>query len=121
MRLAMGTVFIRGRYYSRVFIPADLRLLIGRVEVRKSLRTVVYRDARILSSRWEGRLSELFTHLRCHGVSMTLEQIKKLVQSYISEELEEREVDRMGHKNGVDDDERDTLDLVITSSLGDTA
>ncbi|TKB94498.1 MAG: hypothetical protein E8D40_00900 [Nitrospira sp.] len=52
---------------------------------------------------------------------MTLEQIKRLVQVYITEELEEREVGRMGHKNGGDDAERDTIALVITSSLDDTA
>ena len=71
------------RYYSRVFVPVDLRLLIGREEIRKSRRTSVYRDARILTGKWEGRLAELFTRLRCRGVSTTIEQIKRLVQTHI--------------------------------------
>ncbi|MBS0167550.1 MAG: site-specific integrase [Nitrospira sp.] len=116
----MGTVFLRGRYYSRVFVPADLRPLIGRVEIRKSLRTVMYRDAKLLSYRWEGRLSHLFTTLRTKGLSMTLEQIKRLVQTYIDEELEGQEAWRMSLKNGGDDDQKDTLDMVLTDRLAET-
>lgn len=117
----MGTVFLRGRYYSRVSVPVDLRLLIGRIEIRKCLRTTAYRDAKILAGRWEGRLSELFTLLRCRGVSMTLEQIKRLVQTYIDSELEESEVARLHAKETGDDNEREALDLALTSSLEDTA
>ncbi len=117
----MGTVFLRGRYYSRVFVPADLQGLIGRVEIRKSLRTVVYRDAKLLSYQWEGRLSHLFTTLRTKGLSMTLEQIKKLVQAYISEELEGQEAWRMSLKNGLDDDQNDTMSMVLTDRLAESA
>lgn len=117
----MGTVFLRGRYYSRVFVPADLQGLIGRVEIRKSLRTVVYRDAKLLSYQWEGRLSHLFTTLRTKGISMTLEQIKKLVQAYISEELEGQEAWRMSLKNGLDDDQNDTMSMVLTDRLAESA
>ena len=117
----MGTVFIRSRFYSRIFVSADLRPLIGREEIRKSLRTPVYRDARILAGKWEGRLAELFTRLRCHGVSMTIEQIKRLVQAYIDSALEESEDARLDAKNIGDDNEREALDLAITSSLKGTA
>lgn len=52
---------------------------------------------------------------------MTLEQIQKLVQAYITEELEEQEAWRMSLKDGGDNDERDTIDLVLTDSLANTA
>ncbi len=100
----MGTIFLRnGRYYSRLFVPADLRLFLHRREIKKSLGTS-YRDAKILSARWEGRLAYLFHHLRQHGVAMTLDQIKKLVQHYINTSLEEEE-EALLASNGHDDDD----------------
>lgn len=116
----MGTVFIRGRYYSRVFIPVDLRSLIGRVEIRKSLRTTVYRDARILTGQWEGRLAELFTHLRCRAVSMTIEQIRRLVQAYIDSALEESEQSWL-HSTGLDDASEEGYSSALADRLEDTA
>lgn len=115
----MGTVFIRGRYYSRVIIPADLRPLIGRVEIRKSLGTVYYRDAKLLANKWEGKLADLFTRLRQHGDSMTVEQIKKLVQSYIDSALEESEQSWLNGK-GLGDEE-DAYSMAITGRLEETA
>ncbi|MBX3327521.1 MAG: site-specific integrase [Nitrospira sp.] len=116
----MSIIFIRGRYYSRVLVPVNLRPLVGRVEIRKSLRVKGYSTAKLLAGRWEGRIAHLFATLHTRGMAMTLEQIKRLVQTYITEELESQETWRMSFPNGQDDDQRDTMDLVLTDRLAET-
>ena len=115
----MGTLFIRGHYYSRLLVPSDLRPILTRHEIRKSLQTASYRDAKIRAARWEGRLAELFNYLRRHGAIMKPDQIKRLVQHYIDATLEECEEYRI-RSNGGDDDEAQALDMALTDALRDT-
>lgn len=79
-------------YYSRVVIPLDLRpLLQHRKEIKKSLVTRSAQEARLRAAVWEGRLASLFLILKKRGVSMRTEEVKELVQRYISERVEEWE------------------------------
>jgi integrase len=112
----MGTLFIRGCYYSRLLVPSDVRPLLGRREIKKSLRASSYKDAKVLAARWEGRFAELFTYLRQHRSHMKPEQIKRLVQHYVSSSLEEGEAARVNSSN-VDDDARDNASMAITDML----
>ena len=112
----MGALFIRGCSYSRLLIPSDLRPLLGRREIKKSLRASTYKSAKILAARWEGRFAELFSHLRRHGSAMTPEQIKRLVQHYVSSSLEEGETARL-NAISVDDDAEDNASMTITDML----
>jgi len=115
----MGTLFLRGVYYSRLLVPADLRPLLGRNEIRKSLRASSYRDAKLRASRWEWRLAELFNHLRQRGGHMKPEQIKRLVQHYLTSSLEESEAERVNGRD-IDDSEQESMICALTDALEDT-
>ena len=73
-----------GRYFSRVVVPSDLRRIVGKREILKSLRCSSYRRARLLCARWEGHLAKLFITLRAQDQHMTQEPIDALVQHYLT-------------------------------------
>ncbi|MGH7231448.1 MAG: DUF6538 domain-containing protein, partial [Nitrospiraceae bacterium] len=59
----MVTIFFRARsgfrghrssYYARLFVPSDLRAILSRSEIQKSLGTDSYREARVRSALWGG-------------------------------------------------------------------
>lgn len=112
----MSTLSISGRYYSRLLVPSDLRPLLRKKEIRKSLRTTSYKDAKILAARWEGRLAILFTHLRQHGSTMKLDDIKRLAQEYLTASLEEGETERLNGK-APNDDQHESIELALTDAL----
>lgn len=113
----MGTLFIRDSYYSRLLVPLDLRpFLDSRQEIRRSLRTSNYRDAKLRAARWEGRIALLFGHLRQHGATMKLDQIKRLVQHYLDTSLEEAEAGRL-NGTALGDNEQEATELAITDLL----
>lgn len=87
----MSTQKRRSRYYSRVKVPADLRPILGKNELVRSLRTSRYREAIARGSEWEGRVAKLFRKIRKDLLSMTPQDISKLVQTYVQRELEENE------------------------------
>lgn len=114
----MATLFRRRLYYSRLVVPVDLRAILARRELWRCLYTASYRDARTKAALWEGRLARLFLYLRQNHQRMKIEQIKRLVQQYVSSTLEACEDDRAARV--VDDDERDALGLHLTDQLEET-
>ena len=81
----------RHSIYVRIFVPADLKSLLGKEEIWKSLGTSDQAVAELRSRVVEGNASALFLHLQRHGHSMTLTQIRFLVFRYIKERLDEWE------------------------------
>lgn len=92
----MVTLFLRARsrkkqiqyYYSRFIVPTDLRPLLKRREIQKSLRTACYNEARLLGAQWGGRVATLFLYLRRNGLRMTPQQIRQLIAQDIGIRLE---------------------------------
>jgi integrase len=84
-----------GRYYFRIRVPLDLRKWFGpRGEIKKSLKTNSYNDAKSLAQVWIYRGERLFTQLR--SAMLTDDQIKQLVTDYLDETLNESEEMRLG-------------------------
>src|SRR5512134_2421769 len=84
-----------GRYYFRIRIPLDLRRWFGpREEIKKSLKTNGYNDAKSLARAWLYRSERLFTRLR--SAMVTDDQIRQLVTDYLDETLSESEERRLG-------------------------
>lgn len=106
-------------YYARILVPVDLRAMLRRREVVRSLGTGVYREAQTRAGVWGGQVARLFIHLREVGSSMTMEQINILVQHYLATSLEECEEGRLESNSG-DDDERDAIGLVLSDLLEET-
>ncbi|HET6675948.1 MAG TPA: DUF6538 domain-containing protein, partial [Nitrospiraceae bacterium] len=77
-----------GKYFSRLVVPCDLRQVIGRREILKSLRCSSYRRATLLCARWEGHLAKLFITLRANREHMTEEQISAIVNHYLNTTLD---------------------------------
>jgi integrase len=80
-----------GIYHSRVNVPSDLRPLIKRREVVKSLRTADHTEARIRSSLWECRVYKLLSDLRSNARNMDRDAIEALVSETLDAELHEIE------------------------------
>jgi len=99
----MATIFFRSRshsYYVRLSVPADLRTILCRSERQKSLGTSSYREAKIRSALWGGRIAALFVYLRGNGQRMRPEELRPRIQQYISDRLNEWEQSW----NGIGDD-----------------
>jgi len=85
----MSTHFRQSSYYNRVVVPVDLRAILERGEILRSLRTKQYRVACSRGRLFEARLARLFHHLREHHHAMTPETIQALVRTHIDKSLEE--------------------------------
>ncbi|MDO8738007.1 site-specific integrase [Candidatus Deferrimicrobium sp.] len=84
-----------GRYYFRLRVPLDLRRWFApREEIKKSLKTNSYNDAKNLVRVWIYRGERLFTQLR--SAMLSDDQIKQLVADYLDETLIESEEMRLG-------------------------
>ena len=82
----------RGKsYHSRVNVPTELRPLVCRCEVVRSLQTTDRTEARLRASQWEARVYELFTHLRRSSRYLDRDQIEALVSQTLDAELHEVE------------------------------
>ena len=82
----------RGKsYHSRVNVPTELRPLVRRSEVVRSLQTTDRTEARLRASQWEARVYKLFTHLRRSSRYMDRDQIEALVSQTLDAELHEVE------------------------------
>jgi len=77
-------------YCFRIIIPQDLRLWIGRKELRGSLKTCYLSEAKFKARLLASRLQLLFYRLRKDQRlgTLTLKQIHKLVDLYIVETFE---------------------------------
>ncbi|GMV51977.1 MAG: hypothetical protein AMXMBFR67_35200 [Nitrospira sp.] len=90
----MATVFTRHNrqsLYVRIFVPAELKPLLGRSEIWKSLDTSDQAIGELRSKIVAGKASALFLRIAQHGHCMTLAQIRGLVSRYIGERLDEWE------------------------------
>src|SRR5262249_21151184 len=82
----------RGKsFHSRVSVPAQLRPLIRRREVVRSLQTNDRTEARLRASQWETSVYKLFAHLRRTARYMDRDQIDALVNQTLEAELHQVE------------------------------
>lgn len=82
----------RGKVFtSRIVIPRDLRGLLGRVEITKSLRTTDLREATRKNLLWEPHIGTLLGHLRKHGRWMKQGELEALTQRYLVTSFDEIE------------------------------
>lgn len=109
-RLRLGR---KGSYYCRVLVPTDLSAILNQSTFTRSLQTTEYRVATLRALKWNGQLAHLFLRIRKSSSSMKPEQIKALVQEYVTKALADGEEER--HERDVSDDERES----IVSALGD--
>jgi hypothetical protein len=79
------------KYASRTVVPLDLRPLVRRREIVRSLETSDLKGARLRAAQWEGHVAGLFRRLRENGRAMDQEQINALVSTYLDTELQEVE------------------------------
>ena len=72
-------------------MPADLRRLLRRAEILRSLRTTDTSEALRRQSLWESHVGILFNHARRRGRLMKHEELEELTQRYLSASFEEIE------------------------------
>lgn len=108
----------RQHFYSRVIVPTNLREVLGRREIQKSLGTESQTLASLRGAVWEGHVASLFLHLQHHKEHMTEDEIAALTQHWLSTQLEVGEEDRRSRTVG--DDERDAISLALSDALEDT-
>ena len=83
----------RGKiYYSRLYVPSELRQILHKREVVKSLRTSSHAEAITRSCILKGRVVRLWSVLKSERITMTPKQISKLIQQYTKATLEECDV-----------------------------
>jgi hypothetical protein len=82
------SVLRRGGIWTvRVHVPVDLRPLIGRREVWRSIGTAYRREARLRAAILQGHMGALFVRLRREHKWMSKQQIDELVSEYLEAEL----------------------------------
>ena len=81
----------RNTYASRVIIPADLRAVLGRVEITRSLRTGSRPEALRRLALWESRVRSYLSVVRRNAHSMTRAELDSLSQRYLEAAFEEIE------------------------------
>jgi len=102
----MSTVKRGKTYYSRLYVPSELRQTLHKKEVVKSLRTSSHAEAITRSCILKGRVARLFwSVLKRERISMTPKQINKLIQQYTKATLEECEEGRLNNLKNYNDDE----------------
>ena len=81
-------------YYFRVIVPPDLRGVVGKKEIRYSLRTGFLSEAKYRALRMASFVQRLFREIRKGGIMSELSkaEIQKLIQAYMREVLEDYEV-----------------------------
>ena len=102
----------RGKtYYSRLRVPSDLRLVMKKVELVKSLKTSSYREAFVRSCIWEARIIKLFKVLRAKAKQMNKNDISRLIQQHTKSTLEEYKEERLNNLKKHDDDDLESISL----------
>jgi len=87
-----GTMRRRGgTYVCRVFVPSELRPIVGRVEVKRSMGTGDAREARHRAAMWQASASLYFRTIRARGHGMKREQLDALARRYLSARFDEIE------------------------------
>lgn len=78
-------------FVSRTIVPRDLRPLVHRREIVRSLDTQSSREAHRRAAEFEGRVAALFRRLRHDGQTMDTDQLDMLVSRYLNAALDEVE------------------------------
>ena len=88
----MSTIFLHSKrksYYHRSNVPSNLqRLLKGRSEIWRSLKTVDKTEAKVRSAAWDLRVQRLFLVLNKQGEGMTEKEREALVSHWLEVELD---------------------------------
>lgn len=85
----------RGKtYYLRVRVPADLRDVIGRAEVKQTLRVQSRREAKTLARLKGAELERAYTQLRIGREAMDDRQLKRIADKLLAEILDNTERSR---------------------------
>lgn len=80
-------------YVSRIFVPVELRQLVGRGEFVRSLRTAALEEAEHRRTLWEAHLGTYLATIRMMGSGMTRTQLDEITRRYLEvtfEDIEER-------------------------------
>jgi integrase len=108
----------RGRnYYSRLYVPSELRQTLHKREVVKSLRTSSHAEAITRSCILKGRVARLWSVLKSERIKMTPKQINKLIQQYTKATLEECEEGRLNNLKNYNDDELECISFAVIEKL----
>lgn len=78
-------------YYLRIRIPTDIRHLVGRREIKHSLKTTDKRQAKTISRIKAAEIERAFCKLRLGRETMTDNQLKRLSDKLLSEILDRTE------------------------------
>ena len=108
----------RGKIYnSRLYVPSELRQILHKREVVKSLRTSSHADAIAQSCILKGRVVRLWSVLKSERITMTPKQISKLIQQHTKATLEECEEERLKNLKDYHDNELEANSFVIVDKL----
>ena len=108
----------RGRnYYSRLYVPSELRQTLHKREVVKSLRIPSHPEAITRSCILEGRITRLWSVLKSERITMTPKQINKLIRQYTKATLEECEEGRLNNLKNYNDDELECISFAVIEKL----
>lgn len=75
-------------FYSRLKVPPQLRAIVGKSEIVRSLRTTRIREARLRAAVWEARITTLFLNIRFGWIKMSKDTIQRILQSYHDSQIE---------------------------------
>lgn len=121
--MVLVTLFLRSHSkrpscYLCFLVPTFLRGIFARKEIWKCLCTANYREAKLLASIWEDKVSRLLLVLKENQVPMNPNQITQLVQQYFSASIREWKEERLTRTCG--EDEREAISSGIMNTLGST-
>jgi len=91
-----------GIYYLRIRIPVDVIQLIGRTEIKLSLRTAGYRDAKSRGKLKVATLESIFHKIRMWQEIMPEKQIKRITDKLLADFLNRVEEPRQYGKTAFD-------------------
>ena len=103
-------------YCFRMVVPSDLQELVGKRELRYSLRTGFLSEAKYRARRMAGFTQGLFKRLRRQGTMAELSDadIKKLLADHLQEMLREAELDRTSKDKPMSRDDLDDYDEMLS-------
>ncbi len=109
-------------HYFRMAVPADLAPIVGRKEIRYSLRTGFLSTAKHRARRMAGFIQFLFQNIRNGGnmLELTEAEIKNIVDKHFREVLEDIEYRSLMTKHPMTIDEHDEHLLTLDMLLSDT-
>ena len=108
---------VNGYWYFRIRIPQDLRRVFPSGELKKSLKTTSFKNAKSLVKVYCYRAERLFTHVRCGMLTGT--QIKKLISEYLHTSLQADEDFRITYETPADNPQVEKLQRAYQAVIED--